>query len=99
MNSHTSPRKKREIYIPLFFSLLLGFLFLLPNILMLILEKDPAASYSPLIATTYAVEETIYASDIREVFDGRLWFKDSQIFENKELPSPYATFPFPGPKA
>ncbi len=79
---------------PLFLGLVVGLIFLWPNLLMPILQHSSSCHYSPLVTTTYELEETVYASGIREVFDGHLLVSDAQLFDNKRQPSFIPRFPY-----
>ncbi len=68
----------------LFISVLCGLIFVSPHFLISFLQGD--GFYTPLVAKGVSgpnVEETIYASNIRDVYDGHLIVRDSQLFEHK----------------
>ena len=88
------PNRKSPLVWPLLLSILVGFIFVWPNVLMPFLQRDPSCTYTPLITTTYELEETVYASGIREVFDGRLCVRDAQLYEHKDEPSFIPRFPY-----
>ncbi len=87
MNAPAIQTESRPLVIPFALSILIGCIFFLPNLLIPFYQDNPDAVYSPLVSTTFAVEETIYASGIREVFDGRFRVHDTQILEAKDSPS------------
>jgi len=93
MNNPAQRVDSHQIRLPLIISFIIGLLFFLPNILIPLLQDNPSADYSPLVATTFAVEETVYAAGIREVFDGHFFVNDPQIYENKDSPSYVAILP------
>jgi len=68
----------------LFIATVCGLIFVSPHFLISFLQEN--GSYTPLVAKGVSgpnVEETIYASNIRDVYDGHLIVTDSQLFEHK----------------
>lgn len=77
-------------------SLVIGLIFGLPHILIPILQ-DNATEYKPLVVkgvNAQTVDEALYASSIREVYDGHIIVRDSQLFEHKNDVGIFPTFPY-----
>ncbi len=80
--------KVKSKYSVLIVALLCGFIFSSHHLLSTILLGG--AYYTPLVSRDvnfYTLEETMYASNIRDVYDGHLIVTDSQIYENKDQPN------------
>lgn len=83
-------------YIIFLISLLIGTIFVLPHILIPIFQEGNIV-YKPLVVNgvnTQTVDETFYASNIREVYDGHIIVRDSQLFEHKNDITITPIFPY-----
>ena len=77
-------KRLKANYSVLLVALTCGLIFVSPHFFTQILLGDEP--YTPLVAgdvNFYTIEETMYASNIRDVYDGHLIVTDSQIYENK----------------
>lgn len=93
MSSASSVKEKPSLLFPSALAVILGLVFLLPDLLMPALQ-GPECLYTPFSTSTFEVEETFYASAVREVFDGTLLVSDPQLFERKGLPNHLSRLPF-----
>ena len=74
----------RTDYIVLLVAIICGLAFVSHHFLSMFLRGD--GLYSPLVVkgvNGVTLDEVMYASNIRDVYDGHLLVKDSQLFEHK----------------
>lgn len=80
-------------YLIILLCIAVGVVFGLHHILIAALQDN----YEPLVVygvTPLTHDETLYASRIRDVYDGNIFSRDAQTFEKKYAPNPYSMFPF-----
>ena len=76
--------------------IIIGLTFGLPYILIPRLQGDQY-DYTPFVVNginALTVDETGLASKTRDVYDGHLIVRDSQLFEHKNAPNIFHTFPY-----
>jgi len=91
---------KKSNFISGILAILIGLIFGLPHILIPVLQ-DKDISYTPLVSgLQYNVcgvthdESLFYGAQLKEIFDGRSFFSDVDLYEYRDVPNPFSTFPY-----
>lgn len=75
-------------------------IFGLPHLLIPAFLGQESSSYTPLVAGLESVcgithdESLFYAAQLKEIFDGKPFFSDVDLYEYRNTPNPFSTFPY-----